>query len=153
MRGLLYHPDDLRRFYDLPEGEPDAIIGICDTAEGGGDDTFLPVGYVFGQDHYILDCVCTSALPEVTDNLCAEMLLKHKVKMCRFESNSAGGRTADKVQEKVKAKNGITHITKKRTTANKETKIIVNSSWVKEHCLFVDETKIKKRQSVLVYDK
>jgi predicted phage terminase large subunit-like protein len=56
--------------------------------------------------------------------------------MCRFESNSAGGRIAEKVQEEVKSKNGITHITTKYTTQNKETKIIVNSPWVKEHCLF-----------------
>jgi len=47
--------------------------------------------------------------------------------MCRFESNSAGGRVAEKVQEEVKAKGGITHITTKYTTQNKETKIIVNS--------------------------
>jgi predicted phage terminase large subunit-like protein len=140
--GLLYHRDDLRRFYELPTDEygrtlePDAIIGICDTAEGGGDDTFLPVGMVYGQDHYICDCVCSNALPEITDNLCADILITNKVQMCEFESNAAGGRTADKVQEKVKARGGKTHIRKKRTTANKETKIIVNSPWVKEHCLF-----------------
>jgi hypothetical protein len=45
------------------------------------------------------------------------------------------------VQERVKQRGGATHITTKRTTANKETKIIVNSAWVKEHCLFKDETK------------
>lgn len=142
--GLLYHPDDLRRYYDLPEGDPDAILAICDTAEGGGDDVFLPVGYVYGQDHYIEDCVCDPSLPEITDAMCVSILLKHKVKMCRFESNSAGGRTADHVQEALKTKGGITHITKKRTTANKETKIIVNSAWVKEHCLFKDSSMIKK---------
>jgi len=44
---------------------------------------------------------------------------------------------AEKVQEEVKAKGGITHITTKDTPLqNKETKIIVNSPWVKEHCLF-----------------
>jgi predicted phage terminase large subunit-like protein len=73
--------------------------------------------------------------------------VRHKVKLCQFESNSAGGRTADVVQEKVKKKGGITHITKKRTTANKETKIIVNSAWVKEHCLFKDEKVIQRGSS------
>lgn len=141
--GQLYNEDDLRRYYDLPVGDSDAIIGVCDTAEGGGDDTFLPVAYQYGQDFYIEDCVCDNSLPEVTDALCAEILLKHNVKQCQFESNSAGGRTADKVQEKVKEKGGNTRITKKRTTANKETKIIVNSSFVKEHFLFKDKTKYK----------
>ena len=142
--GLLYHTDELRRFYELPEGDPDAVLAICDTAEGGGDDTFLPVFYQYGNDHYCVDCVCSDALPEVTDVLCAEMLLKHKAKMCQFESNSAGGRTADKVQEMVKKKDGHTHITKKRTTAQKITKIIVNSPYVKEHCLFYDDKVIKR---------
>ncbi len=139
--GLLYHDEDLRRYYDLPEDAPDVILGVCDTAEGGGDDTFLPVAYAYGQDYYIEDCVCDNGLPEITDALCAEILLKHKVKQCQFESNSAGGRTADKVQEKVRAKGGLTHITKKRTTANKETKIIVNSTFVKERFLFKDKSR------------
>jgi predicted phage terminase large subunit-like protein len=137
--GLLYSADDLRRYYELP-GEPEIVLGVCDTAEGGGDDTFLPVAYGYGDDWYIEDCVCDPGLPEFTDSLCVNVLLKHKVKQCQFESNAAGGRTADKVQKGVKEKNGITHITKKRTTSNKITKIIVNSSWVKEHCLFKDSS-------------
>ena len=70
-------------------------------------------------------------------------LLKHKVQMSRFESNSAGGRVAQKVQEEVKSKGGRTKITTKYTTANKETKIIVNSPFIKEHCLFKDTSIIK----------
>ena len=66
--------------------------------------------------------------------------------MCRLESNSAGGRVAEKVQNEVKKRGGITRITTKFTTANKETKIIVNSAWVKEHCLFKDDS-LYKRQS------
>jgi predicted phage terminase large subunit-like protein len=145
--GLLYSEEDLRRYYELPEGEPDAIIAVCDTAEGGGDDTFLPVAYVYGNDYYIEDCVCDNSLPEITDALCAEILLKHRVKQCQFESNSAGGRTADKVQEKVKEKGGITHITKKRTTSNKETKIIVNSTFVKERFVFKDKSQYRSNSS------
>ena len=70
------------------------------------------------------------------------MLKRKKVQMSRFESNSAGGRIAKEIQEQVK---GITKITTKYTTANKETKIILNSGWVKEHCLFKDESLYKKR--------
>jgi len=142
--GILYHPDDLQRYYELPEGEPDAILGVCDTAEGGGDDTVLPVFAVYGQKHYLVDVVCSNALPEITDNLCAEILIRTKAQQAQFESNSAGGRTADVVQQKVKDGHGHCNITKKRTTANKETKIIVNSAWVKEHCVFLDESVIPK---------
>ena len=136
--GLVYSQDELRRYFELPKEEPDAIIGICDTKDKGYDYAFLPVAYVYGQDYYIDDCVCDNGLPDVVDARLTEILVRDKVKSCRFESNSAGRRIAEKIQEEVKKRNGITHITTKFTTANKETKIIVNSAWVKEHCLFKD---------------
>ena len=139
--GQLYAEDDLRRYYELPEGEADAVIGICDTAEGGGDDTFLPVARQYGEDWYIDDCVCDDGLPDVTDALCAEVLVRNRVKQCQFESNSAGGRTADKVETLVKQMGGHTHITKRRTTANKQTKIIVNSDFVKKRFVFKDRSR------------
>jgi predicted phage terminase large subunit-like protein len=143
--GLLYDRDELRRYFELPKGEPDAIIGICDTKDKGTDYCVLPVAYVYGQDYYIEDCLCDNSLPEIVDARLVDILLRQKVKMCRFESNSAGGRIAQKVQEEVKSKKGITHITTKFTTANKETKIIVNSAWVKEHCIFKDDSMFKKQ--------
>lgn len=142
--GLVYHPDELRRFFELPQEEPDAIIGVCDTKDKGTDYAFLPVGYVYGQDYYICDCICDNGLPDTVDIRLADILVRDKVKMCRFESNSAGRRVAEKIQGEVKRMGGITNITTKFTTANKETKIIVNSAWVKEHCLFLDESKYKR---------
>ena len=142
--GLLYQEDELRRYFELPSGDPDAIISICDTKDKGTDYAFLPVAYVYGQDYYIEDCICDNGLPEIVDARLADILIRHKVKQSRFESNSAGGRVAEKVQQMVKDRGGITHITTKYTTANKETKIIVNSAWVKEHCLFKDETTYKR---------
>ena len=142
--GLLYQADELRRYFELPDSPPDAIIGICDTKDKGTDYAFLPVAYVYGHNYYIEDCICDNGLPEIVDARLAEILVRHKVNQTRFESNSAGGRVAEKVQNMVKEKGGITHITTKYTTANKETKIIVNSAWVKEHCLFKDESLYKK---------
>lgn len=142
--GLVYHPDELRRFFELPTEEPDAIVGVCDTKDKGADYAFLPVGYVYGQDYYIGDCICDNGLPDTVDARLSEILVRDKVKMCRFESNSAGRRIAEKIQDEVKKLGGITNITTKFTTANKETKIIVNSAWVKEHCLFLDESKYKR---------
>ncbi|MDL2302053.1 phage terminase large subunit [Lachnospiraceae bacterium OttesenSCG-928-D06] len=138
--GLLYHEDEMRRYFELPSSAPDAIIGICDTKDKGKDYAFLPAAWVYGHDYYINDCVCDNGLPNIVDARLVEILVRDKVNSCRFESNSAGGRVAEKVQKEVKEKGGITHITTKFTSANKETKIIVNSSWVKEHCLFKDES-------------
>ena len=138
--GILYQKDELRRYFDLPDGEPDAIIAVCDTKDRGADYCCMPIAYQYGQNFFIEDILCDNSKPEIVDARLVEILLKHKVKLARFESNSAGGRVAQAVQAQVKKKGGITHITTKFTTANKDTKIIVNSPYIKEHFLFKDDT-------------
>lgn len=142
--GLLYSEDELRRYFELPDGEPDAILSICDTKDRGEDYAFMPVAFQYGNDFYIEFMLCDNGAPEVVEARLASTLLNYNVQMSRFESNSAGGKIAEKVQGEVKKKGGRTKITTKYTTANKETKIIVNSPWVKEHCLFKDSSVIKK---------
>ena len=141
--GLLYSEDELRRYFELPDREPDAIISVCDTKDKGTDYCCMPIAYQYGNDYYIEEIICDNNNPEIVETRLVMSLLKHKVQMSRFESNSAGGRVAQKVQEEVKSKGGRTKITTKYTTANKETKIIVNSPFIKERCLFKDASIIK----------
>lgn len=136
---LLYESKTLTRFYELPEGEPDGVLAVVDTAEGGGDFTVMPVFAIYGSRHFLIDAVCSDALPEITDELIADALIRNKVQQCQFESNAAGGRTADKISDMVRSRGGKCRITKHRTTTNKLTKIIVNSAWIKANCLFFDE--------------
>ena len=140
--GLLYAENELRRYFELPEGEPDAILSVCDTKDRGTDYCAMPIVYQYGNDYYVEKIICDNSNPEVVETRLVMELIAHKVQLSRFESNSAGGRVAQKVQEQVKAKGGKTKITTKYTTANKETKIIVNSPFIKEHCLFKDDTVI-----------
>ncbi len=149
--GTLYRVDEIRVFFELPEGEPDAIIAICDTKDRGDDYSFLPVAYVYGKDYYLVDCICDNGLPNQVDARLAEILLTHQVQMARFESNAAGGRIAEKVQKEVKENHGITHITTKHTQSNKETRIIVNSAWVKENCLFWHESPNKDYDTMKIF--
>jgi predicted phage terminase large subunit-like protein len=144
--GQLYAEDALRRYFELPDGEPDAIIGVCDTKDKGSDFCVLPVAYQYGQDFYIEDVLCEDYAPAIVDVNLAQILLKNKVQLCQFESNAAGGKTAEKVQNAVKERGGITKIVTKYTTQNKETKIIVNQPWVLEHCLFKDNSTIKNEK-------
>ena len=141
--GQLYSESELRRYFELPEGEPDAILSVCDTKDRGTDYCAMPIVYQYGNDYYVEKIICDNSNPEIVETRLVMELLAHKVQLSRFESNSAGGRVAQKVQEQVKAKGGRTKITTKYTTANKETKIIVNSPFIKEHCLFKDDTVIK----------
>lgn len=141
--GLLYPEAELRRYFDLPDGEPDAIISVCDTKDKGADYAVMPIAYKYGTDYYIDAIVCDNSAPEVVDARLTEALLSHRVHTSRFESNAAGGRIAEKIQENVKKRGGRTKVTTKYTTAHKETKIIVNAPWVKEHCLFKDGQRFK----------
>ena len=143
--GQLYSDEELRKYFELPDREPDAILAVCDTKDKGTDYAFLPVFYQYGQDYYLDDCVCDNGTPEAVEARVVNALVGHKVQMARFESNSAGGRVARDAQKAVKERGGRCHITTKYTTENKETKVIVNSPWVKEHVLF-NEEKIKKNK-------
>jgi len=144
--GLLYHPDELRRYFELPEREPDGIICVCDTKDKGSDYCAMPIAYQYGQDYYVEDVVFNNGNPENVEAEIVTKLLQHKVHMGRFESNSAGGRVAQSVQEEVRKRGGRTKITTKYTTQNKETKIIMASPFVKEHFLFRDASVIKDKE-------
>ena len=141
--GQLYNADELRRFFELPEREPDGIVAVCDTKAKGSDYAFMPIMYLYGNDCYIADCVCDNGDPGIVEERLAHALVKHKVKQAQFESNSAGWHIAENVQKRVAELGGFTKITTKPTTANKETKIVVNAPAVKQRCLFLDPSKYK----------
>lgn len=144
--GLLASENELRRYFELPDGEPDAILSVCDTKDRGTDYCVMPIVYQYGNDFYVDDVVCDNSNPDIVEPRLVSKCLEHKIQLSRFESNSAGGRIAEKVQNEVKSRGGRTKITTKYTTQNKETKIIVNSPWWKEHCLFKDNSVIKENK-------
>lgn len=141
--GLLYSESELRRYFELPDGEPDAIISVCDTKDRGTDYCVMPIAYQYGNDYYIADVVCDNSTPEIVEPRLVSKCMEHKIHMSRFESNSAGGKVAEKVQSEIKSRGGRTKITTKYTTQNKETKIIMAEPFVKQHFLFKDNSVIK----------
>ena len=141
--GQLYNEDQLRRFFELPDGEPDGILAVCDTKSTGSDYCVLLICYLYGSDAYVVDCVCENYAPDVVETSLVQMLLKHSVQIARFESNAAGGKVAQIIQDRVKEAGGKTKIETKWTQANKETKIQVEQPWVVAHCLFRDNSRLK----------
>ena len=132
--GLLYPEDSLRRYLTLPAKEPDAILGICDTKSKGKDDMFLPCFYQYGSDYYMEDCICSDESDfEIQYTRIADLIIRHKMQMVDFESNSGGDRVAEEIEKRIRGKQNC-GITMHYTTQNKETKIIVNAEWVKKHC-------------------
>lgn len=138
--GQLYAPDELRRYYTLPEREPDAILAVCDTKEQGSDYCAMPIAYKYGDDYYIDKWICDNGKPEVLEERIVNVLHDLDVSTVRFESNRGGTLFADNVQKGLLAKGSHCHVTTKWNQTNKETRILVASSWVKSHCLFKAES-------------
>jgi hypothetical protein len=139
--GLLYHDEDLRRYLSIPDKEPDAILGVCDVKNKGIDYMFLPVFYQYGEDFYLVDCVCDddSDYDRQYEKL-KNILVNYKVQSCEFESNAGGDRVALEVQNRVRESGGNCAITTHPTETNKETRIIVNAEWVKKSVVFRDKS-------------
>ena len=144
--GLLYHEEDLRRYQSLPLTEPDAILGICDTKDKGSDFYFLPCLKQHGNDFYLVDCICNDSCDYGAQyEKSANIIIDYNMQQCEFESNNGGTRVAYEVSKLVEERGGRCNITEKTTTQNKETKIIVNSDWVKKHVLFRDKELYKPK--------
>ena len=139
--GLLYHKEDLRTYLELPQGEPDAIWGVCDTKNKGTDFLVMPVVLVYGVDHYLVDAICndSSDYGVQYENL-ANKICENNMQQVEFESNNGGDRVAYEVELRVKERNGRCNITSKPTETNKETRIIVNADWIKKNVIFKDES-------------
>lgn len=135
--GLLYLEDELRHFETMPDKEPDAIIGVCDTKSKGTDYMVLPVMYQYGDDYYLVDCICdnSSDFGQQYSRL-SNIILSHNMQQVEFESNAGGDRIAFEVSKRVSDAGGRCNITSKPTETNKETRIFVNSDWIKKHVLF-----------------
>lgn len=134
--GQMFPPEELRYYDELPEGEPDAVIAVCDTKGKGGDYCVQPVGYVYGDRHYIHDVICDNSLPEKHKPRLVDCLVKNEVSLCRYESNVAGSEIAYQVEGKCRERGLPLRIETRYSTENKETRILADAGWVKERCLF-----------------
>jgi len=136
--GQLYEESELRRFFELPDIEPDNIIAFCDTKEQGKDFCVMPIVYQYGRDYYIDKFICDNGKVEVLEERVARALVDNNVKNCRIESNRGGTLFAQNVQSRLKELGGTTNITTKWTQTNKETRIQANSGTAKSILLFKD---------------
>lgn len=136
-KGVVFGKSDLQYYDKLPENvDWDAILAVIDPSEGKGDFTSMVVAFVSGVDVYIEDVVYSQALPEVNAPKCGIMCVKHGVKVCQIESNANGLLFAEKVENQINGMGGRTSVRTKRTTANKQTKIILASDNIRNHFWF-----------------
>ena len=123
-KGRMFPEKELNYFEELPvDREPDAIMAACDSADKGADSCSMPVGYVYGNEVYIVDVVFDNAGVQFTKPECANMLIKHNVKTVTFESNSAGEYFGRDVMDIVKKQGGRCSARYKFNCANKITRM------------------------------
>lgn len=144
--GILFSPEELRRYFELPEVEPDNIFAVCDSKEQGSDFCVMPIIHQYGSDYYVADFICDDGKVEVLEERIARKLVDGKVRSCRIESNRGGILFAQNVEAKVKQYGGMTNITTKWSQTNKETRIQSASGIVKSRFLFLDESKYPKNK-------
>ena len=142
--GLLFPEDKIRRYLNLPHGEPEIVTGQCDTKGKGTDYFVLPVLQKYGEDYYCVDCVCDNTADyEMQYENAANVLTNNKVQECEFERNAGGDRVAMEVNKRVEAKGWICNITDTPTETNKEARIFQCSNWILQHVIFKDPSLYK----------
>lgn len=139
--GLLFPEDKIRRYLNLPHGQPEIITGQCDTKGKGTDFFVLPVLQKYGEYYYCVDCVCDNTADyEMQYENASNVLVNNKVQECEFERNAGGDRVAMEVNKRVEQKGWICNITDTPTETNKEARIYQCSAWILQHIIFKDKS-------------
>lgn len=139
--GLLFPEDKIRRYLNLPHGEPEIVTSQCDTKGKGTDYFVLPVLQKYGEDYYCVDCVCDNTADyEMQYENAANVIVNNKTQECEFERNAGGDRVAMEVNKRVEKKGWICNITDTPTETNKEARIFQCSNWILQHVIFKDKS-------------
>lgn len=139
--GLLFPEDKIRRYLNLPHGEPEVVTGQCDTKGKGTDYFVLPVLQKYGDDYYCVDCVCDNTSDyEIQYENASNVIVNNEMQDCEFERNAGGDRVAMEVNKRVQEKGWICNITDRPTETNKEARIFQCSNWILQHVIFKDQS-------------
>ena len=145
--GLLFPDDKIRRYFNLPHGEPKIITAQCDTKGKGTDYFVMPILQKYGEDYYCVDCVCDNTADyEMQYENASNTLVNNQVQECEFESNDGGDRVAMEVNKRVENKGWICNITDVPTETNKEARIFQCSNWILQHIIFKDQSLYKPNE-------
>lgn len=139
-KGLLYPSDTLNWFKmeEIATKKPDGIIAFVDVANRGKDYLAAPIGYLYGQDIYIVDFVYTQDGVELTQPELAQKIIDWNIEITTVESNNEGLSFAKKIEDLVEGESQCT-VEEKWNSKNKETRIIMKSGFIKTHFYFRDD--------------
>ena len=142
-KGQLYPIEELNRFSlsEIKTKKPSAIIGFTDTADKGSDYLCSLICKRYGKYSYITDVVFTQDGVEITEPLVAQQIIDTKADLMKIESNNGGYGYARNVKKLIEGKSNCSIIAEP-TTSNKETRILMNAGYIKEHFYFRNDYQI-----------
>jgi len=148
--GLLYTRDTLNIFdIDNLKGDGE-IVAAVDVADKGDDYLACVIAKVMDNDAWIIDVVFTQDPIEITEGLVAQAMITHNVSMCRVESNSGGRSFANNIERIIREEGCMTSIEAHPTTKNKETRMNMRSSIVREFVHFRDDEKMDRHYKMFM---
>lgn len=137
VQGTLFPQNELNWFklseFELPEDYSNIPkIAYIDVATGGMDYLCLVYAIILNQKVYILDVIMDKRDTNFTLPACKNLLHTKRPHYCVVETNAAGGIFMEEL------KKGIQHtnVTGLHNSTNKETRIINNAYFIKNHVVF-----------------
>lgn len=149
LKGLMY--SGLKTCEAPPEGE---AVMYCDTADTGADYLCAIVAIKNNNSLYITDVVYTQEPQEVTESLVANLIVRNKVNRAVIESNNGGrsfARSIQRILEDVKWRK--TNISTFHQSANKNTRILSNSSTIVLNVYFCNNLNSKFMLDLRTYSR
>lgn len=137
--GLLFHRNELH-YYNPETVDVEKLaefrFATIDPADEGGDDLSAPFGYLIGNKIYITDCIYNNYGTDINESACVLAMTSKKLHAARIEGNSAWVLFAKAVRNKVQEKNPDCQIRVIKNTQNKHTRILAESSFIRNNFVF-----------------
>lgn len=133
-------PED---FENINKEKIDGYFAYIDVSDQGKDFTAMAICGIISGSIYVVDYLYSRENTDITIPLCADKLNKWKVSYCRVESNSMGAMFSRNLQHLVK-----TQILQVHNTANKITRIIMQSATISNSFLFINNNTFEFKQFI-----
>src|SRR6478609_3839775 len=138
IKGLLFPASELKYFSPM-EQISDYSFCAVDPADAGGDDMAAPFCSLIGNGIFISDVIYNNSGTDSNIPALVEKIITGKLNACEIEGNSAWVLFAKDVRNKVQERYEDCDIRIIKNTANKQTRILAQSAFIKNHFYFLKE--------------
>lgn len=137
--GLLFKRESLNLTDKVDLSKVEHYLAYIDVATSkGGDYHSCLIGAIIDKKLYIVDCVFTNEEAQINVLKTAGLLNKYNPEFCRIESNGAGALYKHMLEPHV----NVTQLLNVHSTQNKQTRIFQGSGWVKDNCVFFNNSTV-----------